>query len=325
MNKAPLVAVAVATVVLVAFAHIGRPAQAEGAAATKTEAAAPQAAPAPTPVNWWTYSRSIRILPGQWRPHYPWEQIAWISPPWPGQDYLWVDFPQALLADQGWFFLSHVNLETPDVLSDLCGTSIYPGLPRVEWQALPEGLTFERELPNGLRFGGSLTKTDDSTVAMEMHLHNGTGQPLTNIRLQTCLFLRASKEFGDYTRDNKFVHVPGAGWMSLELARELPQEKEKGIYTIGFRGRGRPLVDLPVIVCVSQGDPSWWQRLVAMTWYHDTASVTGNPNHPCMHADPKFPDLAPGESASVRGDIIFFEGTLSDFEDTEAFKRLAKP
>jgi len=52
------------------------------------------------------------------------------------------------------------------------------------------------------------------------------------------------------------------------------------------------------------------ERLVAMTWYEDTYSLIGNPRHPCLHADPRFADLAPGEMASIRGAIIFAEGGL---------------
>jgi hypothetical protein len=39
-----------------------------------------------------------------------------------------------------------------------------------------------------------------------------------------------------------------------------------------------------------------------------------------MHADPQFKDLAPGESASTHGRIIFFEGKLADFD----FARLSR-
>lgn len=31
-------------------------------------------------------SSGVRIVPGMWRPHYPYEQIVWISPPWPSAD-----------------------------------------------------------------------------------------------------------------------------------------------------------------------------------------------------------------------------------------------
>ena len=43
------------------------------------------------------------------------------------------------------------------------------------------------------------------------------------------------------------------------------------------------------------------QRLIAFTWLADTYSLTTNPKHPCMHADPIFHDLGPGESATIVG------------------------
>jgi hypothetical protein len=254
-----------------------------------------------------TQAKGIRILPGQWRPHYRWEQIAWVSPAWPSQEYLWLDFPEAIFTDQGLLYLSHVNPPLPVLFSDL---------PKVEWRQTPEGMTFERELPNGVRFGGSVTRKHPSTVALELHLTNGSDQALTHIRLQTCLFLRGVKEFCDFTRDSKFVHVADLGWITLTQARTI--KREGAPYTIGFGGKGEPVADSPVIVCVSNQAP----RLVAMTWYDATASMTVNPGHPCMHADPGFPDLAPGETASVHGEVIFFEGALSDFEGSAAFARI---
>jgi len=56
------------------------------------------------------------------------------------------------------------------------------------------------------------------------------------------------------------------------------------------------------------------ERWVGMTWRKDTLSLIGNQNHPCMHADPKFKDLEPGEVASIHGAIFFFEGKLADFD-----------
>ena len=123
------------------------------------------------------HARGLRIVPGQWRPHYPFEQIAWISPPWPSQDYLWLDFPEAIFTDAGLIYLSHVNPDFPVV---------FPDLPRISWQAGADGLSFSRRLPNGVSFGGSLVAGSESTVSLELFIDNGSDQPLTNIRLQTC-------------------------------------------------------------------------------------------------------------------------------------------
>jgi hypothetical protein len=246
-----------------------------------------------------THAKGIRILPGHWRPHYPWEQIAWVSPAWPSQEYLWLDFPEAIFTSQGLLFLSHVNPGIDAVFSDL---------PKVPWREVANGIAFDRRLPNGVSFGGSVTKRGDTRVALELRLTNGSAQPLKNIELQTCAFLRGIKEFADYSRDNKFVHVPGSGWMSLTQARDLPAGN--GPYRVGWRSKGRPVADWPVMVTRSNTAERW----VAMTWHQDTLSLIGNPHHPCMHADPKFKDLEPGESASIHGTLLFFEGKLADFD-----------
>jgi len=87
-----------------------------------------------------THAKGIRIVPGQWRPHYPFEQIAWVSPPWPSQDYCWLDFPEAIFTDQGLLFLSHVNpkvtAEFPDLPPVPCSFS---RIPSTRWHAtLPD-------------------------------------------------------------------------------------------------------------------------------------------------------------------------------------------
>jgi len=245
-----------------------------------------------------THAKGIRILPGAWRPHYHWEHIAWISPPWPSQDYGWLDFPEAIFTSQGLLFLSHVNPPFPTVFHDL---------PPVAWRRTADGISYERKLPNGISFGGSVSKAGETVVTLELHLSNGAKEPLKNITLQTCAFLRAIREFGDYTRANKYVHLAKTGW--LPLSAPIP-EGAAGPYRVGWRTSGRPVADLPVAVVVSNQAA----RLMAMTWGTGTISMVANPNHPCVHADPKFKDLAPGEAASIHGKLIFFEGKLEDFD-----------
>jgi hypothetical protein len=246
-----------------------------------------------------THAKGIRILPGQWRPHYPWEHIVWISPAWPGQDYIWLDFPEALFTSQGLLYLSHINPGVP---------ALYATWPPVPWRTLPNGVSMERELPNGVRLGGTVSRSNDTTVALELRLHNGSSAPLNHISLQTCAFLRGIREFADYTRENKFVHVPAAGWISLSQALALKAGTSP--YRVGWRTSGKPVADWPVLVTRS----SLAERWLGMTWRQDTLSLVGNPNHPCMHADPKFKDLAPGDSAAIHGRLFFFEGSLAEFD-----------
>ena len=167
-------------------------------------------------------------------------------------------------------------------------------------------MDFQRCLPNGVRFGGSI-RGRDTTVELELYIANESDERLTRIMLQTCLFLRAAREFADYTGDNKFVHTQSHGWVSVPEAMKLPEADAP--YRLGWRLEGKPLLDLPAMATISnQAD-----RVVVMTWGKDTFSMPCNPRHPCMHADPHFRDLAPGDRATIRGKIIFFEGPLSAF------------
>ncbi len=241
----------------------------------------------------------IRILPGQWRPHFPWEQIAWVSPPWASEDYLWLDFPEAIFIGQEILFLSH---RTPEV------ETMFPDLPKAPWQPLPAGMSFERILPNGVTFGGKLEKRAEDTVALELYIRNGSSAPLTNITLQTCAYLRAILEFADFTRENKFVHTPAQGWLPLARALELPDTEQP--YRAGWRTKGKRVLDVPVVLTKSNAG----ERYIAFTWGKDTLSIIGNPHHPCMHADPKFADIPAGAEGRVHGKLSFVEGALEAFE-----------
>jgi len=246
----------------------------------------------------------IRIYPGQWRPHCPWEQIAWVSPPWLTEDYVWVDFPEAIFSDAGLLYLSHVDPRYP---------ALFPDLPPVAWTALDDGVRFTRGLPNGVVFGGSLRRAESAVVALELFIRNGSDRPIRDMRWQTCVFLRGAAEFADRTQANKFVHVEARGWLALESALALG-EAAGGRFRLGWR-QGPRVADLPVVAVRSNQAERW----LAMTWFDRTFALIGNPRHPCVHADPALPDLAPGDGAEARGELIFFEGALADLET--AFRR----
>ena len=258
---------------------------------------------APARETYETHAKGIRIFSGHWRPHYVFEQIAWVSPAWPSQDYVWLDFPEAIFVGKRLLYLSHINPAIECEFSDL---------PAVPWTPIDGGIAFERALPNGLTFGGSVVKEDDSNVELELHLTNRTDAPLREITLQTCAYLRAIREFAEFTRDNKFMHHGERWWITVSEARWLPAGS--ALYRDGGWARGALQVALPIIATRSAAGDRW----IAMTWFTDTLSLVGNPNHPCMHADPQFPDLVPGESATIRGRLGFFQGALESF-DAQSF------
>ena len=157
-----------------------------------------------------TQVKGIRIYPGLWRPHYPFEQISWISPPWPSQDYVWIDFPEAVFTDQGVIYLSHVNPAVP---------TVFPDLPKVQWVKNGTGIRYKRIFPSGIVIGGNLKIQNPFTIRMKLSIYNGSPEPLKNIKLQTCVFLRHIREFANYSLDNKFVHLSNLGWLQYPEAK----------------------------------------------------------------------------------------------------------
>lgn len=246
--------------------------------------------------------RGVAIRPGMWRPHYPWEQIAWIHPSWGSQDYAWLDFPECVNGDQGIFFLSNVY---PDPTLD---TLRHREFAPTRWQDEGNGLRVERTLPDGLRFGGTLRVADESSVAMELHIHNGTGASLTGIRLVPCLMLRTLQGFETCTGTNKFVYLEGRGWTNLDEAHAM--ENHPGRFPIGDGRRG---VGSPWPLVAARGAEG--SRMIVVTFLDDTHSLTGNPVMPCMHAHAAAGDLEPGASKTMEGRILFLEGTLDDVAD----------
>lgn len=270
------------------------------AAATPRLATADEtkAAPAGPLAAYENQAKGIRIFPGMWRPHYPWEHIAWVSPSWPCQDYIWIDLPEAIFTGQGLLFVSSIN---PDI-----EPMLFPHLPAIPWRRTNKGIAFTRTLPNGIIFGSTVTQADNA-VDLEIFIHNGTDKPLTDIRMQTCFYLRAIKEFAAHTADNKFVHVADHGWLPFEQAKRT--DSDQGRYRLGWRS-GPQTADQPIMVTTSARA----ERLIACTWGEATYSMVTNPGHPCMHADPAMPDIPPGGTERIHGKLFFFEGPLAGFQ-----------
>jgi len=243
----------------------------------------------------------MHISPGSWRPLFNSEQIFWISPPWPSSEYIYVDFPEAIFVGDTLAYLSHVNRKLPTLFN-------YK-LPKVQWKDNGDVISYERNLGNYLDFGGEASISGSNSVSMKLWIKNKTDKNLENITLQTCAFLYPIKEFSLGSNSNKYVHTKDSGWISLNKLWPIPDNvSENGAYSIGWRS-GPALCDLPVIITSSQTG----EHHVAMTWFENTISFVGNANHPCFHADPYFPDIKPGETATILGKMIFYEGSQRDF------------
>jgi len=242
--------------------------------------------------------QSIRIEPGHWRPEGPYEQIAWVHLPWPGAGLVMLDFPEAIFSDQGLLFLSHVSR---------IAHQRWPDLPKVEWEPIERGIRFERRLPNGFVYGGSLAAAaDNRRVDMALWARNEDDIAIGDLKTQVCVYLPKALDFAAKTMDNKWVHVAGRGWTRYPEA--LASEVKTGRWRLGWRS-GLPSCDVPLIATES-GDGRRW---LLTEWGDATYALTGNPDHPCMHADPDWPDLEPGQQAEIAGRLYLHDGTLDEF------------
>ncbi len=121
--------------------------------------------------------------------------------PWDPNGYVVVDVPEAIWSDLGLTYLAHTHIDT-------IWTKQGIELPKLEWNRRPDGsLDIERTLPNGLAFGVKAVP-DQEAVHMEMWLHDGTDEKLSDLRVQICVMTKMAAGFAQQTNENKVFTNP---------------------------------------------------------------------------------------------------------------------
>ncbi|MCA9062034.1 MAG: CehA/McbA family metallohydrolase [Planctomycetaceae bacterium] len=116
--------------------------------------------------------------------------------PWDDHSYAVLDVPEAIWSNLGLTYLAHTHVDT-------LWTKQGIDLPHQEWEILEDGsFVMERRLPNGIVFGTKVIPRKDH-LQMKMWLTNGTDQPLTDLRVQNCVMLKAADGFNAQSNDNK--------------------------------------------------------------------------------------------------------------------------
>lgn len=187
-----------------------------------------------------------------------------VFPPWKDGGFVVFDLPEAVFSNLGLLYLAHTHVPT---IWEERGVELEP----TGWERWEDGShTFERLLPNGVKFGVVAKAAEGGGEALEYRywLENGTDATLTGLRSQLCVLLGNAPDFNEQTADNKLL-LPEFG---AAAARSRDGKRW--------------------IVTACAGDVRPWQ----------------NPPCPCIHADPTFPDCPPGERVETRGRLFFFEG-----------------
>jgi hypothetical protein len=141
----------------------------------------------------------IGFLKGAIRPQR--ETKVSVFMPWDPASYVVADVPEAIWSNLGLTYLAHTHIPT---VFDKQGVQ----LPPLEWNRRADGtLDLERRLPNGIVFGTKVAPSPEA-VRMEMWLTNGTAEPLSDLRVQNCVMLKAAASFNAQTNDNKVLANP---------------------------------------------------------------------------------------------------------------------
>jgi hypothetical protein len=152
----------------------------------------------------------IGFLDGAIRPQR--ETKISVFTPWDRTSYVVVDVPEAIWSNLGLTYLAHTHIPT---VFDRRGIK----LPPLEWNRRADGtLELERRLPNGIAFGTTIVP-ETNRVKMELWLTNGTDQPLSDLRVQTCVMLKAAAGFNAQTNANKIFSKPYVACKSDEGTR----------------------------------------------------------------------------------------------------------
>jgi len=159
-----------------------------------------------------------------------------------------------------------------------------------------------------------------SDLTVESALVNATGAPLENMGFQFCLVQTGVPSFVDPLGERTFVYM-NSRFVPIGETEPGPAPGEKPLFIVTNTWDLDPWqqwepgpswfipeqADIPLIATVSKDG----KHIVAIA-FENSYKIMSNCRIPCIHADPKLPDAAPGEIVKTRGKIYFIEGALPD-------------
>lgn len=145
-------------------------------------------------------------------------------------------------------------------------------LEKLEWQRHPDGRLTLRRKLPSNIEFGTDVTPHTNHIAMKFWLKNGTDKTLADLRLQNCVMLKSAAGFNAQTNTNKILR---------------PEQN---------------------LIAAHNTQTNRW---IVTTWT-PLHRAWANPPVPCIHADPKLPDAAPGATVEATGQIWFHEGSNVD-------------
>jgi len=203
-----------------------------------------------------------------------------------------------------------------------------------DWHAHGDGtLSHRRRWEDTVDYEVRARPTGD-VLALSATVTNVSVRPMTRIELAPCIQLGGAGSLDDPAMARTFYHADGE-FVAMNHAHR-PNDPGKNQVSVtsdlGFRwsrsvpesdygwGMASPDADAGLVAVLARagrgGLATWWQRV---------ATVCNNAVSPihCVHAEPYFDTLAPGESGTVRGELTWSDSAgLKEFWSMyEKFRR----
>ena len=249
-----------------------------------------------------------------------------IDSPWPELGGgLQLEFPEWTSGAGGsWFF----NRKGLSVLNQFSGA--------VGWRISDDGCAaeFSCDYERAVTLRGKIEIENDRRIKLMFGIDNHSQQTYDSLKVCICVMTKI-ETFDLDSHSDTLIYVSGKAMPidRLNLISGEPEQPEllhfyfkdfpfrgvEGAYhseEIGAEGTDpyglKELSDLPFVIRKSR----LGHKYIGVAWTRPGFGVA-NRMHPCIHVNPIFPEIPPGQSIEANGWIAFGEGTLSEFKDQQ--------
>jgi hypothetical protein len=229
-----------------------------------------------------------------------------VIPPWPDGGWLFINLPEHLEYMPGTRGIARHHDKRPNV-----------------WRVSKDGseASYDVQSPTepGVFFGVKAW-AEGNKVRFEMHITNRSAKTLRSIRPLLCFQYHHLHGFpaansGNFAHTYVVIGGKPVAVADLEVKRPEAYARMAQVSDCGDRhnwwaeemgGFIEQPLDLALTALTAVNDA----RKVVVTW-RPGKNLLANAAIPCIHADPCFGDLHPGEARTVHGDLIFTEAPLA--------------
>lgn len=229
-----------------------------------------------------------------------------VIPPWPEGGKLLLNLPEHLEYDtNGKGILRHNDKE-----------------PRGHWQVAADGMSAVLDVASptaeGVRVKGTAKVVGEDRIELSMRITNDGPLTMPLVEPLYCYHYRHLTGFPQYVDNFKHVYtILGGKPVALaDIPARIAAPRVRGATVIGcphkdnlFAEKNGGEIEPGIDAAISAVTDLTGKRKMVMAWTPGR-SLLSNANIPCLHADPFYGTIAPGESKVATGLILFTEQSV---------------